>query len=448
VQKHLGLKSGIGLVVANMVGAGVFISAGFMTDSQGPGTILLAWGVGAVLALCGVVAYSEVARLLPRSGGEYQYLSRLLHPFLGYLAGWTSLLIGFSAPIAVDAYSAGSFVAKLLPWVEPRLFGLMLVVMLTAAHAAGLRTSARVQNVLFVLKVAVLVGFVAVGAMFGKWSFPTWTPSEASSGFPVEAFAGSLFWIAFAFSGWNAAVYAAEEFKDPARHVPRAMLYGCGAVALLYLVLNYVFVANLLPSEDLSGWGGKVANQITLGHVVMERLAGPAAARVFSGVIVILFLSAMSAMMLVGPRVYAAMAADGVLPAALRAKEGKAPVLSVVLQGVLAAAIIFLGKDVRDVLGAIGALLVIFAALTMAGLFRAALDKTGRLGRPSKASLLGATVYCLSVPWMVYFGFFKANAWDERPFMRPYMLLLWAGLLLIVSSLAYALTRQRVRRPA
>ncbi|MBK7857788.1 MAG: APC family permease [Archangiaceae bacterium] len=419
-----------------------------MTDSQGPGTILLAWVVGAVLALCGVVAYSEVARLLPKSGGEYQYLSRLLHPFLGYLAGWTSLLIGFSAPIAVDAYSAGSFVAKLMPWVDPRWFGVALVALLTVAHAVGLRTSARVQNALFVLKVIVLLGFVTVGVVAGRWSFPTWSPTDTAPGFPTEAFAGSLFWIAFAFSGWNAAVYAAEEFRDPARHVPRAMLVGCGAVALLYLVLNYVFVANLLPSEDLTGWGGKVASQITLGHVVMDRLAGPAAARVFSGVIVVLFLSAMSAMMLVGPRVYAAMAADGVLPAALRAKEGKPPMLSVVLQGVLATAIIFLGRDVRDVLGAIGALLVIFAALTMAGLFRAALDKTGRLGKPSKLSLVGAGVYCLSVPWMVYFGFFKANAWDQRPFMRPHMLLLWAGLLLIVTSVAYALTRSRVRRPA
>lgn len=447
-ERHLGLKSGIGLVVANMVGAGVFISAGFMAQDLGPAEILLAWVVGAVLALCGVVAYAEIARLMPRSGGEYRYLSQLWHPFLGYLAGWTSLLIGFSAPIAVDAYAAGAFIANLVPWIEPRSFGVVLVIGLTAAHAAGLRTSARAQNVLFGVKVVLLIAFVGLGIVFGKWAMPTWGAPASGGGFPIEAFAGSLFWIAFAFSGWNAAVYAAEEFHDPARNVPRAMLIGCGAVALLYLVLNYVFIANVLPGEDLADWGGKVSDQITLGHVVVKRLAGQGAARMFSAVIALLFVSAMSAMMLVGPRVYAAMASDKVLPAVLRPKEGKPPALAVLLQGVLAIGLIFLGKDVRDVLGAIGALLVVFAGLTMSGLFRAALDKSGAFQKPSKLSLIAASVYCLSVPWMVYFGFFKANVWDQRPFMRPHMLLLWAGVLLIVSAIAYAVTRQRKSRPA
>lgn len=445
-EKHLGLKSGIGLVVANMVGAGVFISAGFMAQDLGPSQILIAWAVGAALALCGVVAYAEVARLMPRSGGEYRYLSQLWHPFLGYLAGWTSLLIGFSAPIAVDAYAAGAFVAKLVPWADPRLIGVLLVVMLTTAHAVGLRSSARAQNVLFGVKVLLLLGFIGLGIAFGKWSMPTWgAPTET---FPIGAFAGSLFWIAFAFSGWNAAVYAAEEFHEPAKNVPRAMLIGCGSVALLYLVLNYVFIANMIPSEDLGNWSNKVAEQITLGHVVVDRLAGGNAARMFSGVMALLFVSAMSAMMMVGPRVYAAMASDKVLPAALRAKEGKPPAVAVVLQGLLAIGLIFLGKDVRDLLGAIGALLVVFAGLTMSGLFRAAFDRTGTFSKPSGASLVAAFIYCLSVPWMVYFGFFKATVWDQRPFMRPHMLLLAAGALLIVTSIAYMVTRSSKRRAA
>lgn len=438
-QKHLGLKSGIGLVVANMVGAGVFISAGFMAQDLTPSQILLAWVVGAALALCGVVAYAEVARLMPKSGGEYRYLSQLWHPFLGYLAGWSSLLIGFSAPIAVDAYAAGAFAHKLTPWLNPNLFAVALIALLTAAHAIGLKSSARVQNVLFAVKVTLLLAFVGFGIVFGHWAFPTWTPVNVSTVFPVGAFAGSLFFIAFAFSGWNAVVYAAEEFDNPARTVPRAMLIGCAAVAALYFVLNYVFVANLTPNDDLADWYMKTQDQVTLGHVVTSRLIGEAGARVFSGVIVLLFMSAMSAMMLVGPRVYAAMAADGVLPKALAAQEGKPPVKSVLLQGLIAVVLV-LTPDIRGKLEAIGALLVFFAAMTVTGLFRARFGSKTKLEKPSVLSLLAAAVYGLSALWMVYFGFFN------NPAGKPHWLLLWAGLLLIVSSIAYGLTRNGRRR--
>jgi APA family basic amino acid/polyamine antiporter len=441
-EKHLGLKSGIGLVVANMVGAGVFVSAGFMAQDLGPAALLGAWVVGAALALCGVVAYAEVSRLLPQSGGEYRYLSELWHPFLGYLAGWSSLLIGFSAPVAVDAFAAGAFAQKLVPFINPELFGSAVIVVLTVAHAIGLRSSARVQNALFVVKVVLLVMFVMLGVFFGKWAFPSWQPAHPSVEFPLGAFAGSLFFIAFAFSGWNAAVYASEEFRNPSRDVPRAMLIGCTAVALLYFVLNYVFVANLTPSDDMANWFMKTQDQVTLGHVVMEKLVGPTGARVFSGVIVLLFMSAMSAMMLVGPRVYAAMAQDGVLPKGLRAEEGRPPVKSVLLQGAIAIALVYT-RDVRSLLSAIGALLVLFAALTMGGLFRARFGATRRqLDKPSNASLAAATVYCLSALWMLYFGYFK------NPEGKPHVLLAASGVLLIVSSVAYGLTRRRWRKTA
>jgi APA family basic amino acid/polyamine antiporter len=442
VEKHLGLKSGIGLVVANMVGAGVFVSAGFMAQDLAPGPLLWAWVVGAVLALCGVVAYAEVARILPKSGGEYRYLSELWHPFLGYLAGWTSLLIGFSAPVAVDAFAAGAFAQKLIPGINPELFGAAVVAALTAAHAVGLRSSARVQNALFAVKVVLLFLFVALGVTFGKWAFPTWQPANPSVEFPVGAFAGSLFFIAFAFSGWNAAVYASEEFEKPSRDVPRAMLIGCLAVAALYFVLNYVFVANLTPADDMANWFMKVQDQVTLGHVVMEKLIGSTGARVFSGVIVLLFMSAMSAMMLVGPRVYAAMAEDGVLPQALRARTGAPPVVSVLLQGTLSISLVFL-RDVRGLLSAIGALLVLFAALTTSGLFRARFStkKQFAQNRPSTLSVVAAGVYCLSALWMLYFGFFK------NPEGKPHILLAAAGVLLIITSVAYGLTRKRWRKP-
>lgn len=436
--RTLGLKSGIGLVIANMVGAGVFLSTGFMAQSLSPGLILLAWLIGAVLALCGAAAYAEVARLVPEGGGEYRYLSSLMHPALGYLAGWASLLVGFSAPTALDALAAGAFARAVVPGLEPRLVGALLILVLTAVHALGLHLSARVQNVLVGVKVLLLAGFVGVGVFFGSWAWPTWVAASPTAT-PVNEVLGSLFFIAFAFSGWNAAIYAADEFEKPERNVPRAMLIGCLAVGALYLVVNFIFVANLTPAQgsvvfqydDFAQLKGQF-EQVTLGQAVMASLLGPLAAKVMSGVMLLLFISAMSAMLLVGPRVYAAMAKDGYLPAFLGAREGKPPTGAVLLQGALALLLLFT-HDVRSVLSNVGAILVLFAALTVSGLFVA----KARGKDPSVVSLLCAGVYVLSAGWMLFVGFKNSPT-----------LLAWVGVVALLGLGAFALTRRAQRRIA
>ena len=144
---RLGLFSGMGMVIANMIGAGVFLSTGFMAQDLTPKQILLAWAIGAFLALAGARAYAGIAQIVPKSGGEYRYLSTLVHPALGYLAGWASLLLGFSAPIAIDAIAAGAFANTLAHWINPKLFAALLIVLLTGVHAIGLRFSVNAQNV-------------------------------------------------------------------------------------------------------------------------------------------------------------------------------------------------------------------------------------------------------------------------------------------------------------
>lgn len=393
VEKPFGLFSGVGLVVANMIGAGVFLSTGFMAQSLGPGHILLAWVLGAALALCGARAYAEVALRVPGSGGEYRYLSTLFHPALGSLAGWASLLVGFSAPIAVDALAAGAFAHAVLPGLPPVAVAVALVVGLTAVHALRLDVSARAQGALVVVKLLLVAGFIGVGAVAGTLAWPTWTPPRPPEGSVLSELAGSLFFVAFAFSGWNAAAYAAGEFKAPTRDVPRAMLLGCGLVGALYLAMNYLFVANLSPAD-----GSVVfrydSDQVTLGHAVMQRWAGEGAAKAMSAVIVLLFASAMSAMLLVGPRVYAAMAQDGYLPRALAGAEGRPPTGAVVLQGALALGLVF-SHSLKEALSNLGAILVLFSALTAAGAWRSSAGWTARLA---------AAVYVLSSAWMLYFG--------------------------------------------
>lgn len=427
----LRLASGVGLVAANMIGAGVFLSAGFMAQDMGPGPILLAWVAGALLALCGAVTYGAVARLVPRSGGEYRYLSELVHPAAGYLAGWASLLVGFSAPIAVDALAAGAFARTVAPGLDPTLAGAALVVLLTLFHAAGFRTSTRTQDVLVVVKAALLAGFVLVGLGLGARAWPTWQPPAAppGGGFPLGAFAGSLFFIAFAFSGWNAAVYAAEEFEAPERTVPRAMLVGTSLVALLYLVVNWIFVANLAPAEAAVVFRYE-ADQVTLGHAVMARLMGPWAGALWSAATVLVFLSAMSAMIFLGPRVYAAMARDGFLPRFLAASpHGHPPRAAILLQGALALLIVFT-QGLRGALGQVGAVLVLFAALTALGLVLARLR--GRTPAPSLAALLAAAVYVASSAWMFW------KAFGDAP-----VVLAWVAGAAAAGLLAYGLSRGR-----
>lgn len=409
-QEPFSLWSGVGLVVANMVGVGVFLSTGFMADSMSPGTIMLAWGTGAVLALAGARAYGEVATSLPRSGGEYRYLSTLIHPSLGFLAGWASLLVGFSAPIAADAVAAGKFATVLfgVPW-QPVAIGLVLG--LAVVHAIGLHVSTRAQNWLVAVKALLLVGFVVAGATVGSLAWPAWEPPHPSST-PVEGFFQSLFYIAFAFSGWNAAAYAADEFRDAKRTVPRAMVLGCALVALLYLALNYVFVANLAP-QQLSVVFGYDTAQVTVGHALAEKLAGPVAAKVVTAVILLAFVSAMSAMTIVGPRVYAAMAADGVLPKALGAKEGKPPTWAVFLQAGLALVVLFT-HSLQEVLKNVGAVLTLFAALTVLSLFWVRFRVPG--ARPTLLGYVSAAAYFTFAMVMLWFGF------REKTHLLPWLL--------------------------
>ena len=211
-RKHLGLASGIGLVAGSMIGAGVFVSAGFMAQDLSSGWIMLAWVLGAALAALGAVTYGELARLVPRSGGEYRYLRELVHPLVGTLAGWSSFVFGFSAPLAINALGAAAFAGTLFPSLEPRLVAAVFLAVPTIAHALDHRASRWVQDSLAATKLILLLGFVVLGLGLGEASAPTWKP-PGSDGFALPAFMTGLFFVGFAYSGWNSSVYAAAEFR-------------------------------------------------------------------------------------------------------------------------------------------------------------------------------------------------------------------------------------------
>lgn len=389
-SRHLSLSAGVGLVVTNTIGAGVFLSAGFMVQEMDASSIMLAWTLGAALAGCGAVAYGALARELRSSGGEYRYLTELIHPVAGSIAGWASLFMGFSAPVAIDARAAGAYARVLFPSLDALAVATALVAGLTALHAGSLHWSRRGQNTFALLKVAVVVGFVVLGMSKAHLSPPTWTPPHVPDGFPLAPLLQNQLWIFFAFSGWNAAIYAAAEFRDPERDVPRATLLGWGVVSLLYLALNWVFVANLAPERAAAVFEHETT-RITLGHLVAQDLLGPVGGAIASGALLLIFIGAASAMMLVGPRVVGAMAEDGRMPAFLAAPAGRPPVGAVLTQGALAMLFLHTQSLLQAVQG-VASVLLALAALSTLGVFR--LEPLG-LGRASAWEKVAAAVFAV-----------------------------------------------------
>lgn len=446
--RTLGLWTGVGIVVANMIGAGVLTTPGYMAMDLAPSHILLAWLVGGVAALCGALAYASVAQAIPRSGGEYRYLSVLWHPLLGYLAGWTSLLIGFSQPVALDAQLVGYYSGTLGLDVNWRVITVAVIVLVTALHAFDLRASRRGQNVLVALKLALVLGFVAVGLVAGSNEWPSWRPPAAEHGLPVTPFFNNLVFIAFCYSGWNAAIYASEEFKDPRKDVPRAMLIGCAAVMVLYLLVNWIFVTNLGPSH-FGAWISGDRDRVTVGHFLMRELVGGVGAKIMSAFMIVALLSAASAMTMIGPRVYAAMARDGYLPKVFAAEDGRPPRWAVLLQGGIAVAVAMTTSFIKAI-STVGAVLTLLAALTALGVFKLRLDRrTPAADRPGVVAMLAAAIFVGLSGWMLYFAFTSPILntvklpWFDKPVSSP---LVWIVFVAAITVAYAAWTAARRRR--
>lgn len=362
--RGLGLGSATALVIASMVGSGVFTTSGFLLADLGdPAWVMAAWILGAAVAACGALCYGALARALPGSGGEYHYLARGWNPAAGAVAGWISLLAGFAAPAAAVALGLQAYLAPLLgDGLRAEWIGSGAIAAACALH--GLRVAPGVwsQNAAVVAKLAALLALIAVGA-FALPSLPPAATTAAAELPPptVPAFLAGLVWISFSYSGWNAAVYLGGEVRDPARNLPRALLAGLAVVAALYLALHAVALS-AAPAAALAG-------RADFAAAAAERLGPRAPGLVRLGVALALATS-LSALIQSGPRVAARMAEDGALPRlfALR-RTGGAPLAATLLQGALAIALVWLA-ELRDLLAAIGFLLGLCAAAAVGVLLR------------------------------------------------------------------------------
>lgn len=362
-RSGIGLASATALVAGNMIGVGVFTTSGFaLADLGNREAVLWAWVVGGGIALCGAISYATLARRIPGNGGEYLFLSRAVHPLVGFLAGWVSLLAGFTAPIAVAAHGLEAYVRTAFGGVgPPGMLGASAILAAGLVHGITLRSGLRLQNAAVGFQVLAIVGLVVLGLAAIEPAAPATVASEVSAP-SLPAFAVTLVWISFAYSGWNAAVYVAGELHRPERTLPRATLLGTLAVIGLYVALNAVFVYSA-PIETLAG-------RADIGAVAAGALGGPSAQRIVAAIVGLGLWTSISAMTMVGPRIYAQMARDGVLPRALCG--GSAPPRSAIALQVGLALAAFRLAELRELLLYVGFLLSLSAAGSVLCLFRSA----------------------------------------------------------------------------
>lgn len=383
------------LVVASMVGTGVFTTSGLLLESLGSiPAVLLAWGIGGLLAMTGALSYAELVAAMPENGGEYHLLSNIYHPAVGFVTGVVSFIVGFSAPIASSALAFGLYLHAVFPTVPVVPAALALVVLMCSLHAFRVGLGSRSQDGLTLFKIVLVVGFIAVGVGEidpGRLSYGVRGLGEASFS---PAFAVALILVTFSYSGWNAATYVAGELEHPERTLPLALIAGTALVTLLYLAINVIFLAGAPPQA--------LAGQVEVGHVAAVHMLGEDAGRVLSVVIALGLVSTVGALIMTGTRVLDAMGRDhGPLAWMAKRSAGGGPVVAVTLQGIVACVMV-LTSSFEALLSYIGFTLSMFAALTVLGVIVLRFRRP-ELPRPYRTWGYPATpiVFVVLMAWMI-----------------------------------------------
>jgi basic amino acid/polyamine antiporter, APA family len=354
----------VAIVIANMIGTGVFTSLGFqLLDIQSGFPLLMLWAVGGLTALCGALTYAELGAALPRSGGEYNFLSRIYHPGVGFVSGWVSATIGFAAPSALVAITFGSYLSAVFTDINPVAAACILVVLLTAVHCTNHRNSGEFQLVFTTVKVLAILTFCMLALWLVDEPQPlTLTPVAGDSELMLgAAFAVSLIYVNYAYTGWNAATYLTSELDDPQRYLPRILVSGTVVVLLLYLLLNYTFLT-VAPIEAMAG-------KLEIGYIAAVHAFGDTGGKVMGLVLAMLLISTVSAMIIAGPRVLQVIGEDfPVFGWFARTNQDGIPMIAIITQSGLTLFFI-LTATFESILLFSGFTLAINSLLTVAGVY-------------------------------------------------------------------------------
>jgi len=379
--RSIGVFTATCVVVANVIGAGIFTTPGFLARDMGsPLALLGIWVLGAILSFAGALSYSELGAAFPEAGGEYVYLREAYGPVWGYLSGWTSFFAGFTAPIAAACIGFSAYLSHFSPHLSPenvlltipfgtwdwrlssgQIVALLALWLLSLIHISGAQRGGKMQVVLTVGKTAAIVALIIFGLALGSgdWGHLRSAPQGL---IPEQAFRNvpvSLIFVLYCFSGWNAAAYLAGEIRNPHRNIPLALLAGTVTVTILYIGLNTLFLY-ALPISEMSG-------VLQIGEKASVALFGPVATHLVAAVMALSILASASAMVLAGPRVYFAMASDGLFPKKLAGVHAQyqSPASSILFQSAWTSVLILTGTFEQLIVYS-GFVLVLFSALAVA----------------------------------------------------------------------------------
>ena len=382
LERRLGPIDAAAIVISNVIGGGIFFVPIIVAQMVGtPSAILLVWLLGGALAFAGAMAYAELSALRPRAGGEYVYLREAFGPLAAFLTGWTSFVAGFSGAIAASAVAVADYIGRfipaaadttpivtlplpLVPLIVSRraMVALVPIAVLALIHLRGLGPGRIVQNALAGLKAGALAIIIALGFMVGSGGAATATPGPVGM-VPFSGMLLALVPIMFTYSGWNAAVYVAEEVRDPGRNVPLALGLGTATVIVIYVALNALYL-HVLSAPQLAALPGRLLD------VVGERLFGVAAANAIALFTIVSLSASISAMTLAGPRVYYAMAKDGLFPqsAARVHPRFHTPAAAIVAQAIWSTVLVLCGS-LSQLVSYTGFAVILFSAIAVLCVF-------------------------------------------------------------------------------
>ena len=398
--RKIGFYTATSLVIANMIGTGVFTSLGFQVTGITDGfALMMLWLIGGVVSLCGALVYGELGSLYPNSGGEYNYLSKIYHPSVGFLAGWVSATVGFAAPIAMAAMALSKYVSGVFSGVNKEVIAIGVILVITIIHSLDLKSGSFFQRVITVLKVAVILIIIFFGITSDNTQHFSVLPVSGSRDIIFSgSFALSLYWVTYSYSGWNAAAYMSGEIENPKKNLPRALFVGTLIVTVLYVLLNYIFLRTT-SIPDLAG-------KEDIGLIAAKNIFGITGGNLMGMIIAFLLVSAISAMVMAGPRVIQTMGKDLPLLSFFNiTNKNGIPFIAVIVQSVIAITLVITAKF-DFVLQFTSFSLNLFTFLTVLGIFIVSFKRnTDYNSRKLILFFFPATIFLIFQVWILYKGF-------------------------------------------
>jgi len=397
-RRTVGFFTACGIVIANIIGTGVFTSLGFqVADIHSGFALLMLWIVGGIAALCGALCYGELSAALPRSGGEYHFLSEIYHPALGFMAGFISATVGFAAPIALAAMAFGKYFHGVFNFGSPILLSFVTVWIVALFHFGNLRLGSAFQNVWTLVKLLLIAALIGTGLLIEEKQPITFLPHAADTmAIFSGAFAVALVYVMYSYSGWNASSYIIGEVKNPERNVPRSLLVGTTIVMAAYVLLNAVFLATA-PQDEMRG-------QLEVGLIAGKHIFGENGGRIVGAVICLGLISAISSMTWIGPRVTMSMGEDHWLLRFLGRKNAEGVPANAVLVQLLIVNLLLLTRSFELVVIYIQFALLLCSLLTVIGVVVLRMARP-EIARPYRVWLypIPPIVFAAITVWMMVY---------------------------------------------